>query len=63
MNNKKEKFLKHHNLFLPVPGLINQTENPRRWSMVGESERESEYGNTTVVLAYDGHQMVNFILI
>ena len=42
---------------------INQTENPRRWGRVGESERESEYGNTTVVLPYVGDQMLNFILI
>ena len=46
-----------------LPGCINQTENSRRWGRVGESERESEYGNTTVVLPYVGHQMLNFILI
>ena len=45
------------------PGRINQTENPRRWGRVGESKRESEYGNTMVVLPYVGHQMHNFILI
>ena len=44
-------------------GRIDQTENPRRWGRVGESERYSEYGNTTVVLPYVGHQMLNFILI
>ena len=44
-----------------MPGGINQTENPRRWDRVGE--RESEYGNTTVVLPYGGHQMLNFTLI
>ena len=46
-------------MILPVP----QTENPRKWGRVGESERESEHGNTTVVLPYVSHQMLNFILI
>ena len=46
-----------------APGRFNQTENPRGWDRGGESERESEYGNTTVVLPYVGHQMLNFILI
>ena len=45
------------------PRGINQTDNPRRWGRVGKSERESEYDNTTVVLPYVGHQMLNFILI
>ena len=43
------------------PGRINQTENPRRWGRAGESERESEYGNTTMVLPYVCHQMLSFI--
>ena len=45
------------------PGIINQTENPLRWGRVGESERESAYGKTEVVLPHIGHQMLNFILI
>ena len=44
-----------HLVWLMRPGRINQTEYPGRWGRVVESERESEYGSTTVVLPYVGH--------
>ena len=42
-----------------MPGYINQTQKPRRWDRVGESEM----GGAVVMLRYVGHQMLNFTLI